>query len=352
LKPARALLFVLLLATCAKPPPAKKAVIDDAPPDPKSQVKKLLKDAYAAIEALEPEQLEKLLVKDVVAFGLGPSDFFSDVTPALEHLRQELLPFGLRGDSLKVIYSKPRVGISEGGESAWLHDLPRFEWIKQGRPSQYWSPRLTAHLIKTGKDTWQIDVLHLSLGFPDAALYAAGSEKKLLSPADPGAAKGPDSEQLIGLTRRLLDDVGVKVARISDRDEVALLGTDQTDVFEGGKAFKDLVKPQLAQIKKANTFVYKIDGGPRARLAPGLKSGWVAATVTLRVGEGKKARTLVPFRALWLYAEEGGVWNLVSDHQSLGLKAEQRTATKEEDLPKREPSKGTTDAGTTDAGPP
>ncbi len=101
----------------------------------------------------------------------------------------------------------------------------------------------------------------------------------------------------------------------------------------GGKAFKDLVTPQLAQIKKSNTFVYKIEGGPRAKLAAGSKSGWVAATVTLRVGEGKKARTLVPFRALWIYADEKGVWNLVSDHQSLGLKAEQRTATRQEPAP-------------------
>jgi ketosteroid isomerase-like protein len=342
----RLLLLVLVFATCAKPPPPKRVLIEDDPPDPTGQVKKLLKDAYGAIEALEPERLEKLLTTDVVAFGFGASDFFSQPGPILEHLRQELLPFGLRGDTLKVISSKPRVGIAEGGQSAWLHDLPRFERIRQGGKSQYWSPRVTAHLIKSGKDSWQLDAVHVSFGFPDAELYAAGSERRLLAPVDPGTAKGPDSEQLIGLTRRLLDDLAVKVARISDRDEVALLGTDPTDVFEGGKAFKELVKPQLAQIKKSNTFVYKIDGGPRAKLAAGLKSGWVVATVTLRVGEGKKARTLVPFRALWIYAEEGGVWNLVSDHQSLGLKNEQRTATKEEDLSLPEAA----DAGHRDAG--
>jgi len=342
------LLFVLALTACAKPPPPKRVLIEDNPPDATGQIKKLLKDSYGAIEALEPERLEPLLAADLVAFGLGPSDFFSQAPAVLEHVRQELVPFGLRGDVLKVIYSKPRIGIAEGGQSAWLHDLPRFERVRQGRPSQYWSPRLTAHLIKGAKDSWQLDVVHLSLGFADTELYAPGSEKKLIPPSDPGAAKGPDSEQLIGLTRRLLEDIAVKVARVSDLDEVALLGTDQTDVFEGGKAFKDLVKPQLAQIKKANTFVYKIDGGPRAKLAPGAKSGWVVATVTLRVGEGKKARTLVPFRALWIYAEEKGVWNLVSDHQSLGLKPEQRTVTKEEDLPKKEepkPASAARDAG-------
>ncbi len=331
------LLCALLIGLCAKPPPPKKVVIEDDPPDPIGQAKKALKDAYSAIEALEPERLEKLITADVIAFGLGPSDFLNQAPAVLEHLRQELLPFGLRGETLKVIHSKPRIGIAEGGSSAWLHDLPRFERVRPGRPSQYWAPRITAHLLRSG-ESWQIDVVHVSLGFPDTELYAAGSEKKLIAPEDPGVLKGTDSDQLVGLTRRLLDDVAVKVARISDRDEVALLGTDQADVFEGGKAFKDLVRPQLAQIKKSNTFVYKIDGGPRSKLAAGGKSGWVAATVTLRVGEGKKARTLVPFRALWIYAEEKGVWNLVSDHQSLGLKAEQRTATKDEDLPKPSPA--------------
>lgn len=329
------LCLALALMACAKPPPPKRVVIEDNPPDPTGQAKKMLKDVYTAIELLEPDRIEKLITSDVIAFGLGPSDFLNQAPAVLEHLRQELLPFGLRGETLKVIYSKPRIGIAEGGTSGWLHDLPRFERIRPGRSSQFWSPRITAHLVRNA-DSWQIDVAHVSLGFPDTELYAPLSEKKLVAPEDPGVARGPDSDELVGLTRRLLEDIGVKVARVSDREEVALLGTDQIDVFEGGKAFKDLVKPQLAQIKKSNTFVYKIDGGPRSKLGPGKKSGWVVATVTLRVGEGKKARTLVPFRALWIYADEAGVWNLVSDHQSLGLKTEQRTATKEEDLPKRE----------------
>lgn len=331
------LLGVLVLGFCAKPPPPKKVEIEDAPPDAEGQVKKTLTDAYGAIEALEPDRFEKLLTADATGFGLGASDFFTQAPAVLEHLRQELMPFGLRGDGLKVIWSRPRVGIAEGEQSAWISDQPRVKWIKSGRAPQFWSPRVTLHLVKTGADKWLIDAFHVSLGFPDADLYAAGSEKKLIPPEDPGTFRGPDADQLVGLTRRLLDDIAVKVDRVSDRDDVALIGTDATDVFEGGKKFKDLVKPQLAAIKKANTYTYKLEGGPRAKLGPGHKSGWVLATVTLTVGAGKKARPLVPFRALWVYAEEKGVWNLISDHQSLGLKLDQRTPTKEEDLPKPEP---------------
>ncbi len=343
----------LALASCAKPPITKWVVIEDDPQDDPSRVKKVLKDAYAAIEALEADRMEKLLTADVVAFGLGPSDFFSTASPALEHLHQELIPFGLRGEVLKVIYSKPRVGIAEGGRSAWLQDLPRFERTRNSKASQYWSPRITAHLVLEGGG-WKFDMVHVSLGYPDTELYAPNSEKRLVAPVDPQVAKGPDSEQLVGLTKRMLDDIAVKVDRISDGDAVALFGTDATDLFEGGKAFKDLVRPQLAKLKKDNTFLYKIEGGPRSKLAAGGKSGWVAATVTLRVGDVKKGRTLVPFRALWIYAEEKGVWNLVSDHQSLGLKADQRMPSDKADLPKPEEPKSSrpsaADAGSRDAG--
>ena len=330
-------------------------MVEDDPQDEPSKVKKVLKDAYAAIEALESDRIEKLLAADVVAFGLGPSDFFSQAGPLLEHLHQELIPFGLRGEELKVIYTRPRIGIADGGKSAWLDDLPRFERVRSGKASQYWAPRLTAHLIKDG-DSWKFDVIHVSLGFPDTELYAPNSEKHLVAPEEPGLAKGPDSDQLVGLTRRMLDDISVKIDRISDSDAVALFGTDASDAFEGGKAFKDLVRPQLAQLKKANTFLYKIQGGPRSKLSPGGKSGWVAATVTLRVGDAKKGRTLVPFRALWIYAEEQGVWNLVSDHQSLGLKSDQRLPTDKADLPRPEAAKpapvhpSSPDAGTRDGG--
>jgi ketosteroid isomerase-like protein len=321
----RALFLFLLVALigCAKPPITKKVTIEDDPQDDPGQVRKALKDAYAAIEALESDRIEKLLAPDVVAFGLGPTDFFTASAPLLEHFHQELIPFGLRGDALKVVSSKPRIGIGEGGKSAWLDDLPRIERIRSGKASQFWAPRITAHLVRDGA-AWKFDAIHVSFGFPDPELYAAGSEKKLVAPEDPQMSKGPDSEQLVGLTRRMLDDIAVKIDRLSDSESVALFGTDPTDTFEGGKAFKDLVRPQLAQLKKNNTFSYKLEGGPRSRLAPGGKTGWVAATVILRMGDAKKGRNLVPFRALWIYAEEKGVWNLVSDHQSLGLKPDQR----------------------------
>jgi hypothetical protein len=142
------------------------------------------------------------------------------------------------------------------------------------------------------------------------------------------AERRPDSDQLVGLSRRLLDEIQVKVDRLSDKTEVVLIGTSPQELFEGGKATKDLLRPQLAELKKA-VFSYKVDGPIRSRLSPSKDTGWVAANVVLKMGKGKKEQTLPPFRVLWIFAEEGGLWNLVSEHQSLALKQELRGPTPE-----------------------
>src|SRR5438270_13264509 len=94
-------LLVLGFVTCATPPPKKPTV--EEPPDPAAGVRKVLEDCYATLVTLEPEPFEKLLAADVVAFGLGPSDYFNGAPEVIDHLRQEFIPLGLRGEKLKVI---------------------------------------------------------------------------------------------------------------------------------------------------------------------------------------------------------------------------------------------------------
>jgi hypothetical protein len=108
---------------------------------------------------------------------------------------------------------------------------------------------------------------------------------------------------------------------VADRDEVLLLGTDPGDVFEGGRTFKDFARPRLAELKKA-PFSLKMDGGPVARITG--RSAWVLATVQFTLGKGKDQKRLTPFRALWVFSEKNDLLDLVLEHQSLGLKPEQR----------------------------
>ena len=350
----RLLLATVLLGAiglCARAPaPKTEPPPPPEPTDPESRIKKVVRQSYEALTLGEPERLADLVTDDVVAVGLGPQEYVTDKDALIEEVRRQLLPIGLRGETLRVARSRPKVGLAEGGQSAWVWDFPRFVRERKERRPTTWLPRVTLHLVKqTG--LWKVDALHVSFGHPDADLYAPGAEKQLIAPADPGVDKGTGSEQAVGLARRLLDDIAVKVDRVSDQDRVLLLGTDPNDVFEGGKAFKDLARPRLPELKKA-PFSLKLYGGPRARLGPGGKTAWVLATVQLTLysgtGKAKKAQPLVPFRTFWVFAEEDGLWNLVLEHQSLGLLPEQRKAARAEDL--KEDPEDSADAGTSDAG--
>lgn len=315
------LLVALVLCGCPKAPPPKK-VAPPPPPDPKAEVRELVKTVYSTLETGDPDPIKTLIAPDVMAYGLGPSDTFAQRDPLINFARQELLSISLESEVLRIRSGRVDVGIALGEQSAWFWDLPRVEYEKKGKTTT-WLARVTGHAVKLDGQ-WSIDAVHVSLGVPDEKIYAPDAAKKYLPPADVLAERGKDSDELVGLARRILDDVVVKVDRTSERPEVVLLGTGPGELFEGGKAFKDLVKPKLNEIKKA-VFSYKVDGPIRSRLAPGQGTGWVAANVVLRLGAGKKQQVLPPFRVLWVFAEEKGLWNLVSEHQSLALKQELRS---------------------------
>ena len=318
---------MLLLALCEKKPPPKPP---PPPPDPKEELKDKIAQLYSSLEHQEPERLNEVLTADVMAYGLGPKDTFTNRDSLVDAMRTELIPFGLRGDVFKVASSSPKVQLAAGEQSGWFYDFPRIEQQRTDKAPRYWKARVTGHAVRD-EGRWRFDAVHVSFGYPDTDLYAPDAAKKLKSPEPAGAYKGPDSEGVIGLTKRMLDDIAVKVERTGDGDEVVLIGTDPTDVYEGGAKFKALARPKLPELKKA-AFTLKIEDGPRAGLAPDKKSGWVTGVVVLRLGKGPKTQALPPFRALWIYAEgEKEVWNLVSEHQSVGLPAELRKASGAED---------------------
>lgn len=322
------LVFLVCFVGCAKPPP-KKVREAPRPADPQEAVKKLVGELYATVQAGEADKLEELFTADAMVFGLGPSDTINFRDTLVQRARQELLPLALGGDKLEISDSRVTVGLGNGETSAWLYDLPRVTATHKGEDST-WLPRLTGHAVKEG-DRWRIDALHLSLGVSDALLSKPDASRLLLPPSAVADERGPDADQLVGLTRRLVEDMGVKVDRASERPGFVLVGTSPVELFEGGKAFKDLVRPQLPAIKKGG-YSWKLDGPLRARLAPDHQSGWAAGVLVMRVTTGKKVQTYPPFRVLWLFADEGGVWNLVSEHQSLAVKVDLREPAADEQL--------------------
>lgn len=320
-------LVPLLLLGCVKAAPKK--VVEPKVVDPIDGAREVMERLYKAVEAGDADQLEPLFTDDALVFGLGPSDTWQGGTVVVDRARQALLPIGLAGDEVKLEESHAVVGLAEGDSSAWAFDLPKVTTTHQGK-AETWLPRLTAHLERDG-DRWRIDALHVSLSVPDSLVFAPDASKKLLSPADVANDRSPDSEQVTGLVKRSLEDYGVKIDRTSERAEFVQLGTSAAEVFIGGKAFKDLIKPQLGAIRKAG-YSWKLDGNLRVKLAPGGKSGWAAAVVVQRQGFGKRLQIFPAFRVLWTVSEEGGVWNISSEHQSLAVKEDLRDAATDEQL--------------------
>lgn len=322
-------LFAALAAGCAhapqtqEPPPA-----ETKPTSPKDELVALLASAYQSLEQGDADALAAVLTTDAMAYGLGPSDTLVSRDEVATRLGQQLLPLSLGGQRLSVA-SRAVVGLAEGGRSAWVYDLPTVTLEGPSGRSE-WLPRLTAHALKD-EDGWHLDALHVSLGVPDELVLGPDAAKKLLPPADVSPDRGRGADELVGLTRRLLEDFSVKVKRLSPRVEFVEIGSAPSETFEGGEHFRALVTPQLLAIAKAG-YSWRLDGGLRTRLAPGGRTGWATGNVVMRVGKGASARVLPTVRALWIFVEEQGRWNLASEHQSLGVKEDLRLPATEDEL--------------------
>ena len=304
-------MVMVLVASCAGAPEKKGF----APLlDPRDEVRALLVAAYDALQKHDAEKLTMLVAPDVMVFGLGPSDTFNYRDTAIESVRQAWA--GGRPD-VKITPGRMPVGLAVGAQSGWVWDFPK---VAMG--TGVYLPRVTAHVVYDG-DSWRFDAIHISLGVADDKLYATDALKKFVVPAELTGDHTKQSDVLIEQTRHVLDDLPFKVAHTADGADALLLGTDPGDLFEGGKAFKDMVKPRLAEIKKVVS-EYRVEGPFRARLAPDGRTGWVAANVVLRVNTGRKAQTLPTFRAFWVYEKDHGEWSMVLEHQSVALRDEQR----------------------------
>lgn len=310
------LVLALALASCAAP---QKKAAPAPPPTPEEAISALFAQTYAALGEGDADKVAAAFSDDALVLGLGPSDTWVGPTVSTR-LHQVMLPIGLSGDALRVEQSHVVIAVDESGQGATAYDLPKVVTTHKAKDDE-WLPRITAHLVKLG-DAWKIDALHVSLGVPDQVLSAPDAAKRLLPPADVPNQRPTEADQLVGLVRRALDDYAVKLDRTSERPEFIQLGTSPGEVFADGQKFKALLKPALAGIKK--TYSWKLEGSLAVKLAPSGKSGWAAALVVQREGTGKKQRVYPTFRFLWTLEEEDGVWNIVSEHQSLAVNSELR----------------------------
>jgi ketosteroid isomerase-like protein len=313
--------LALLLCTCAKKVPAPEPVVETKAPDPRAEVNALLKSAYKAMTEGDGEALANCFTEDASVFGLGPGDTFDSRADLMPHVREAFLAITLGGSSMAVLDSRPLVALLEAGESAFLSDFPRLTATRRQKDST-WFPRITAHVVKTASG-YQFDAMHVSLSLADSVLTSPDVNKRVLPPKDVLSERGEGSDELVGLTKRILSDYEIKMQRTSERSEFIQIGTSGSEVFEDGLAFKALLKPQISAIKKAG-YTFKLDGALRSRVKG--SSGWVMGSVQQRVGSGKKTVTYPLFRVLWIFVKDNGVWNIASEHQSLSTREEFRQA--------------------------
>jgi hypothetical protein len=181
------------------------------------------------------------------------------------------------------------------------------------------------------QQVWRIDALHVSLAIADNLIFTPDAPKRWTPPADVNKGRQEDTEQIVGLVKRALDDYAVKVERTSPRGEFVQIGTSPAEIFASGLNFQKLIQPQLSGIKRAG-YSWKLDGNLRVRMAHDGRSAWAAAIVIQSVGTGRKPQVFPAFRVLWTLTEENGVWNFSSEHQSLALKESFRSASSPEEV--------------------
>ncbi len=312
--------LVLALTACASTNSATKT--EDLEAGTKEQLHGLVRALHEALVAQEAERLNELLTADAVVLGVGPGDVFTFRDTLVSRVRQEASAFGLLGGTLTVKEGTVHVGVGEGEASGWIYDAPAVDVLKPGMKAVRFLPRLTGHVIYENA-RWRFDLVHLSLGLPDAELYAADAPKKFAAPTELQDSRADGTDAVIELAKKTMEDVALKGQKASNREEFVVVGTDPGQVYVGGRAFKDLLRPMLAELKK-QVFTLKFEGGVRARLGPTGKTAWVAGNVVLRQSVGKRMQTLPTLRQSFVFAEENGNWVLVQDHQSLGLKPDQR----------------------------
>jgi hypothetical protein len=309
-------------AACTKAPEAVASHSDSlAAHDPRGAVDALRSRLYRAIERGDADDVIPHLAPDALVFGLGPNETYNFRDVFIEALRRDLAAVRSGDLRLTIADSRPVIGVGADGTSAWFFDRPDVVRSTGGN-NVTCAPRVTAHAVLVG-GAWILDAVHVSLPVPDAQVYAGSALKRFTAPAELVNEQEDSTLQFRGLTKRILEDPALKVRMTSDRPEVALIGTDPSEVFVDGVSFKKKMEPRLSGIVPGS-FSLKIEGNLRARRSPSGRTGWVAGNVVLRLFSGKRKQVLPAFRSLWIFAEEGEDLHLVSEHQSLGLRPEQQ----------------------------
>jgi ketosteroid isomerase-like protein len=250
---------------------------------------------------------------DAIILGSAPDEVWVGREQARAAIEEDFAAARQAGATANMKSKSLVIGVAADGMSAWTADEADLS-LNAGDAEMVIPFRITQlYGIKGGE--WQVLIATYSVGVPNEQAFTRAMEDgwPALASIPEGIAEGSD-----GVYTRAahdLDHAGDFVASISDREDAFVFGSDPDERVVGGAQIREVFGKQIAD----GHVEIKRNGEMRVGIAPGGKVGWVLANLDLSVEVAAGQRVSQPYRAMLVYADEGGEWRLVQAHFSNGV---------------------------------
>jgi hypothetical protein len=207
------------------------------------------------------------------------------------------------GDPLSVINTPitSTIAIAADGKSGWVTGMfgapvicGQGDCVKMRREYEK-HPEFHGTLLVDGG---QPVMMHLGHNISDKDL---ADRVKNLEIGDVPAKLGAGAQPVVDLAKRTLPDAKAFAASISDRADVTLMGSAETERYVGGAT----VKKTLA----GWNFGFEIKGNVAAGVTSSGTVAWLAANVDARA---KNAKTTTPYHMTLICEKTGSDWKVVA----------------------------------------
>lgn len=251
-----------------------------------------------------PDGWDDVLAPGAVVLGAAADQIFlgADEVAAFSS------PLQAPADAAPVEPDLIRVGVAPSGRSGWFWGFPTSTGAASTAASR--TVRVSGAVTRGTDDRWTVAHVYLSHALPNDRLaeYQSAAPTLTLLPD----AVAPGAEPLVDL---LHPNMGVeRLDSLPRRDDVVIIGTDPTEVYEGATAYLDAFTPMRAQLEQLQpTMQIDVVGGIRAAVTPDGHTGYFATHLTSTV-----AGTQLPtFRLGWVFSRvDGNAFRLVCDHHA------------------------------------
>lgn len=273
---------------------------------PEDAVKKWVEEAEGAYARGDIKLFEERMDPDGLFVGSDPQEVWE--TPRFLKVHRAMLA-GVAAGKMKwrLTHRDLRTGASPDGRAVWMSDLGNWDFGGGQSPMPF---RWTAVFVARGGQ-WLMSASHFSIGLPNEEAQKLFADGKLPSLGEIPDKVDPAAKPVLAVFDRDLASMEQWAKDTSDRDDVYAIGSDPTEIKEGGKTFQQWLRGHSGHAIR--------QGAARARVSEGGQLGWVTANIGVDIEDGKGKKAPCPFRALAVYLRENGDWKMVQLHVSNGI---------------------------------